>query len=330
MNSGGSGAETREPAALGSHAAADGTVGPEPVALASVSDRLEGLLRSARPQQWVKNLTCFAGLIFSGRLFLTHAIAQACLAFAGFCLASAGVYLWNDVYDRPFDRLNPKKRERPIASGLVPVSWALTAAVVLMAGALASALLLAPLCPAVLACYLGLSIAYSVRLKHTVLLDVNIIALGFVLRVLYGVYAIEVQPTSWIVLCMFFLALLLGFAKRRGELHLMGDDEPHRRPVLGKYRVGYLDILLAMTATMAILCYALYTVTGRHHNATLVVTVPLVTYGITRYMLLVMVHGEGDAPERLLVSDRVLLATVAAWVLLCIVVLYGKLDMFLE
>ena len=124
--------------------------------------------------------------------------------------------------------------------------------------------------------------------------------------------------------------MLLGFAKRRGELYLMGDDEPHRRPVLGKYRVGYLDLLLAMTATMAILCYALYTVTGRQGNASLVMTVPLVTYGITRYMLLVMVQGEGDAPERLLVSDRVLFAIVAAWVLLCVFVLYGDIHMFLE
>jgi 4-hydroxybenzoate polyprenyltransferase len=301
-----------------------------PSEAASPVDRLEGLLRAARPRQWIKNLACFAGLIFSGRLFQEQAIAQACLAFAGFCLASSGIYLLNDVLDRSFDRLNPEKRGRPIASGLVPVSWALAASAVLMASALASSLLLAPLCRAVLACYLGLSGAYSVRLKHTVLLDVIIIALGFVLRVLYGVYAIEVKPTSWIVLCMFFLALFLGFAKRRGELQLMGDDEPHRRPVLGKYRVGYLDILLAMTATMAILCYALYTVTGRHGNASLVVTVPLVTYGITRYMLLVMVQGEGDTPERLLVSDRVLIAIVAAWVLLCVLVLYKNVHMFLE
>jgi hypothetical protein len=157
-----------------------------------------------------------------------------------------------------------------------------------------------------------------------------IIAVGFVLRVLYGVYAIEVKPSSWIVLCMFFLALFLGFAKRRGELHIMGEDEPHRRPVLGKYRVNYLDILLAMTATMAILCYALYTVTGRHGNATLVVTVPLVTYGITRYMLLVMVHGAGDAPERILLSDRVLIGIVAVWVLACVVILYNDFSIFLE
>ncbi len=129
---------------------------------------------------------------------------------------------------------------------------------------------------------------------------------------------------------MFFLALFLGFAKRRGEMHRMGDDEPFRRPVLAKYRTPFLDTLLAMTATMSILCYSLYTVTGHQGNATLVVTVPLVTYGVTRYMLLVMVHGEGETPEKLLTSDRVLLGTAALWVVLCVVIIYSKIHIFTE
>jgi hypothetical protein len=113
-------------------------------------------------------------------------------------------------------------------------------------------------------------------------------------------------------------------------MHLMGEDEPFRRPVLAKYRVGYLDFLLAITATMAIFCYALYTVTGHQGNATLVVTVPLVTYGVTRYMLLVMVHGKGESPERLLVSDRLLVTTAAAWVALCVIILYSNIQLFSE
>ena len=172
--------------------------------------------------------------------------------------------------------------------------------------------------------------AYSLRLKHTVVLDVLLIAFGFVLRVLHGVYAIEVKPTSWIVLCMFFLALFLGFAKRRGEMHLMGEDEPFRRPVLAKYRIGFLDLLLGMTATLAVLCYSLYTVTGHHGNATLVITVPLVTYGVIRYLLLVTVDGEGEAPEKLLVTDRFLLGTAALWVTCCVLVIYTKIQLFAE
>jgi 4-hydroxybenzoate polyprenyltransferase len=292
--------------------------------------RLVGLARAARPGHWVKNLACFAGLIFSGRLFQERAIVEACVAFAGFCMAASGVYLLNDVWDRGYDRLNPSKRRRPVASGLVPVSWALAAAAALATAAILSSLELSPLCAALMAVYLAMNVAYSIRLKHTVLLDVTLIAFGFVLRVLYGVYAVEVQPTSWIVLCMFFLALFLGFAKRRGEMHLMGEDEPFRRPVLAKYRTSFLDILLAMTATMAILCYALFTVTGHPGNATLVITVPLVTYGVTRYMLLVMVFGKGESPERLLVSDPLIVATTATWVMLCIVVKYSNINIFAQ
>jgi 4-hydroxybenzoate polyprenyltransferase len=288
------------------------------------------LAQAARPRQWIKNFACFAGLVFSGRLFDERAIVQSVLAFAGFCLAASAVYLLNDVVDRRVDRLNPSKRDRPIARGLVPAVWAVAASALLGATSVVLTLWLAPLCSMVLALYLVTNIAYSLRLKHTVLLDVLIIAFGFVLRVLHGVYAIEVKPTAWIVLCMFFLALFLGFAKRRGEMHLMGQTEPFRRPVLSKYRIGYLDLLLGMTATLAILCYALYTVTGHRGNASLVVTVPLVTYGVARYLLLVTVDGEGEAPEKLLVSDRILLATGALWVASCVLVIYTKLQMFAE
>jgi 4-hydroxybenzoate polyprenyltransferase len=305
--------------------------GPSALAPAvPTSRRLAGLVEAARPRQWVKNLACFAGLIFSHRLFQERAALRAALAFAGFCLAASAVYLLNDVCDRERDRLSPSKRRRPVASGLVPVSWALAASAVAAAAALGAGWALSPLCAAITAVYLASNVAYSIRLKHAVLLDVALIAFGFVLRVLHGVYAVEVKPTSWIVLCMFFLALFLGFAKRRGEMSRGGEDDPHRRPVLAKYRTPFLDTLLAMTATMAILCYSLYTVTGYQGNATLVVTVPLVTYGVTRYMLLVMVRGEGEAPEKILTSDRVLLGTAALWVLLCVAIIYSKVHIFNE
>ncbi|MFO0954128.1 MAG: decaprenyl-phosphate phosphoribosyltransferase [Isosphaeraceae bacterium] len=297
---------------------------------APLARSLRGLARAARPGQWVKNFACFAGLIFSGHLFDPRSVVLALLAFAGFSLAASAVYLLNDVIDRPLDRLNPSKRKRPIASGEVSVPLALAASAVLATAALGASLMLPAICLGIMGVYLVTNVAYSFRLKHTVLLDVAIIAFGFVLRVLYGVYAVEVKPTSWVVLCMFFLALFLGFAKRRGEIHVMGDDEPFRRPVLAKYRIGFLDLLLAMTATMSILCYSLYTVTGHQGNATLVVTVPLVTYGVTRYMLLVMVHGEGEAPEKLLVKDPMLVLTAVLWVSLCVLIIYTKVHLFSE
>lgn len=296
---------------------------------ATTLERLLGLLRSARPWQWTKNLACLAGLIFSGRLLERSAIVGAALAVLGFCLASSAIYLLNDLCDRPLDRQNPLKRQRPIASGLVPTPWALVGALGLLVAALGASLALPPTCTGVLIAYIGLSVAYSLRLKHAVLLDVLCIALGFVLRVLYGVYAVQVKPTPWIVLCMFFLALFLGFAKRRGELSL-GDDDGDRaqRPVLLKYRLNLLDLLLGMTATMAILTYTLYTVTGRQGNATLVVTVPLVVYGIIRYLLLVVVHGHGEAPDRQLITDRINLAIVVLWASLCVVIIYSQINIF--
>src|SRR5262249_27321305 len=151
-------------------------------------------------------LACFAGLIFSGRLFEPRAVAAAALAFGGFCLAASAAYLLNDVIDRPLDRVNPAKRKRPIASGEVPTSWALAASAALALGALGASLALRPLCLAVMGTYLAATVAYSLRLKHAVLLDVGLIAFGFVLRVLYGVYAVQVKPTAWVVLCTFFLA----------------------------------------------------------------------------------------------------------------------------
>lgn len=289
---------------------------------AGLKGRVAGLVASMRPRQWIKNLACFAGLIFSGRLFDVEAIRAAAWSFAGFCLASSSVYLFNDVWDRRSDAANPKKRSRPIASGRVPVAWALTASAALAAAALGSSLLLTPGCSAVLVTYIVMNLAYSARLKHTVLLDVMIIAIGFVLRILHGAFAVDVPPTPWIVLCMFFLALFLGFAKRRSELvRFEGGDAGHR-PVLLKYRTGLLDLLLAMTATMAITCYALYTVIGRPGHGTLVVTVPLVVYGVYRYLLIVLVFDVGDTPEKDAIDDPPLIAAVLLWVALCVLIIY--------
>lgn len=285
---------------------------------------IKGLIVSARPRQWVKNLACFAGVIFSGRLIDPRSLGASMLAFVGFCLASSAVYLINDVCDRRADAENPKKRGRPIASGEVSVRAAILGAVGLGGLAVGSSMGLPVACRLMLGLYLAMGVAYSIRLKHTVLLDVIIIALGFVMRVLYGVFAVRVAPTPWIVLCMFFLALFLGFAKRRSELGQI--DAGHQRPVLRKYRTDLLDMLLAMTATMAITCYSLYTITGRPENATLVVTVPLVVYGVYRYLLLVVMFDVGDAPDRDLFDDLPLIATVLLWVVLCVVIIYFKIN----
>lgn len=299
------------------------------------TSRAAGLVRAARPHQWVKNFACFAGVVFSGKLTQWDAISQATLAFVSFCFASSTVYLLNDVLDREADARSPAKRRRPIASGLVPVPLAIGSAVALLGCAIVAVVPLAPICRYLLGLYLLANVLYSGWLKHAVLIDVLIIAIGFVLRVLHGVYAVEVLPTPWIVLCMFFLALFLGFGKRRGELSQseesaeMHDGLAHpQRPVLRSYRTPILDLLLAMTATMAIICYALYTVTGQQEDASLVISVPLVVYGVFRYLLLVVIREAGSVPEKDLLGDRPLLLTAALWVATCIAVIYGKPHFF--
>ena len=296
----------------------------------SGTSRSLGLLRAARPSQWVKNCACFAGLVFSGKLFDPKAVVGALLAFVGFSLAASACYLMNDVFDREADRRNPKKRGRAIAAGLVSVRLALGTSALLLVGSMFVTLALPWSCRFILAIYALMSLAYSYRLKQSVLLDVQILAIGFVLRVLHGVYAVEVLPSPWIVLCMFFLALFLGFAKRRGELNETEGEDFSRRPVLGKYRIAILDQFLAMSAVMAILCYALYTVIGRPGNATLVVTVPLVVYAMFRYLFLIVVHGAGEAPERLVISDGVSFAIVVLWLTLCVAILYFNLNLFID
>jgi 4-hydroxybenzoate polyprenyltransferase len=154
-----------------------------------------------------------------------------------------------------------------------------------------------------------------------------VLSMGFVFRVLAGVYAVHVQPSAWIVLCMFFLALFLGFAKRRGELATLQELSVSHRPVLRKYTLPYLDALLAIMAAMTIVCYAAYTLESRHNNRSLIITIPPVVYGITRYMLLVMVRGRESA-EEVLTSDKGLIASVLIWISLCVLVLYGNLRLF--
>lgn len=285
------------------------------------------LVHVLRPGQWIKNTACLAGLIFSGQFFNGPAQLGALAAFAMFCMAASAVYIINDLCDRENDRRNPRKAHRPIAAGILPAGPAVAACLALLAcsGLLAWSLGLP--CARVLALYLAMNLAYSFWLKHAVLVDVLVIATGFVFRVLTGVYAVQAQPTAWIVLCMFFLALLLGFGKRRAELAALKEQAAAHRPVLVKYSLPYIDVLLAIMAAVTVVCYTIYTVESPHKNVTLIVTVPPVVYGIARYLLLVLIR-EGEGVEKMLVRDRGLLAAVLLWTGLCMAVLYGNLHLF--
>ena len=284
--------------------------------------------RLLRPRQWTKNAFCFAGLVFSGRLSDVGGWRGALLTFAVFCVASSAVYILNDVVDVARDRLHPKKKNRPLAQGRIAMPSAVIAALALAALALGVGALLGPAAWGCLAGFLVLNVLYSYRLKHLALIDAAAIALGFVLRLVGGIYAIHEWPTAWNVLCTFFLALFLGFAKRRSELAELGEDiSPTQRPVLAKYTVPFLDSLVNSTATMTVLTYALFTaISGR--NPTLVVTVPFVHYGVMRYELLLRRAQGTEEPDTVLLKDRGILLCVLLWLLCYITIIYGGLHLF--
>jgi len=290
---------------------------------------LLALVQLLRPRQWVKNLACFAGLVFSGQLFVAGQILHAAIAFATFSAMASAIYILNDFLDRDKDRNNPRTAQRPLASGTLPLWLAGIAFIALLIAAGAGTFTLGWKSTLMLGGYAILNICYSLRLKQTVIADVMCIALGFVIRVLFGVYAVEVQPTAWIVLCMFFLALFMGFGKRKAELAAHGENSPAIRPVLHKYNLNFLDLMLGMSATMTIICYALFTVAA-HKNPSLLVTIVPVVYCVTRYLLQVLVSPHGESPEVLLLKDRRMGAGILCWVGLCVVILYGNIQLFVE
>jgi 4-hydroxybenzoate polyprenyltransferase len=285
-------------------------------------------LQLLRPRQMTKNIFCFAGLIFSGRIWEPGAIPGACLAFAAFCLISSTVYVLNDCIDRERDRMHPRKRNRPIASGAVSVPVALVLAAVLSVGAIVLAYLVSKGTLVSLLLYMANNLAYSLVLKHMAIVDVISIAGGFVLRLLAGVYAVDDLPTSWITLCTFFLTVFLGFCKRRAELGgTLPEEENAQRPVLSKYTVQFLDYLVNSSAVMTVMCYALFTTTAQK-NPSLVVTVPIVFFAVMHYKRIVMLLHDGEEPERIVLRDVRLQLCIVFWFALYLLIERGNWHLF--
>ncbi len=300
---------------------------PDRPARPGVATILKALVVQLRPAQWVKNFACLAGLIFSGQLFQLGAVLSALVGFAAYCFASSSIYILNDYFDREKDRLNPRTASRPLASGALPVGVAAVAFVGLLVGAGTLAASLGTACLAILGTYVLMNGLYTVSIKKIVIADVMCIALGFVFRVMIGVYAVGARPTPWIVLCMFFLALFLGFAKRKSELMVTQGAANKSRAVLAKYGAAYLDTLLTMTSTMAILCYAMFTVASKK-NPSLVVTIVPVVYCVFRYMLQVQMHDRGESPNKLLLQDRRLWVGICSWLIIYVTIDYGHIRIF--
>jgi 4-hydroxybenzoate polyprenyltransferase len=293
---------------------------------------IRGLLLAVRPQQWVKNLIVFAALIFARRMGDLGALQRVVEVFVVFCLVSGGNYLLNDLLDLERDRQHPKKRHRPIASGLVPVRVAAAFSILLEGAAVVVAFAMDPRgeLGALVLGYLVLMAAYSLKLKHVVVLDVFVIASGFVVRVVAGATVIGEPVSEWLILCTIFLSLFLGFGKRRAEIILLADDSSRHREALAGYTRTFLDQMIGVSTASVITCYALYTLSpitvSYHGTKNLVFTVPFVIFGIFRYLYLLHVRDGGGSPTRALLRDVPTLVNVILWLLTSMAVINGWLD----
>lgn len=291
---------------------------------------LPPFVEALRPHQWVKNLLVIVPLLFTQQAFGLPGWTAALTAFASFCCAASSIYLLNDILDREQDARHPKKRHRPIASGRLPVA----AAWIELLGTLGCAAALALLVPAAgrsfliwPAAYVALNVAYSFYLKQLVVVDCMCIALGFQLRMMAGAAAISVAASHWLQLCTFFFALFLAFCKRYEELGRQTEATGQTRQTMSDYTESFLSMMIGPLAALSILTYSLYTVSAEtirtHGTDRLMYTVPIVTYGVFRYLFLVYRKSEGGDPARLLFRDAPLLVSGALYAGVVLMVLHG-------
>jgi len=286
---------------------------------------LKALLKTMRIRQWTKNAFVFGALVFDGKLFNLADFLHTLAGFFLFCFISSAVYLFNDLLDIEADRQHPQKRNRPLASGQLPVGMAIPFGVILTLATFGLGYLLAPAFAFILATYFAMMLVYSKWLKHIPILDTLIIAAGFVLRVHAGTMLIVVERFSpWMYVMMTLLALYLGFGKRRAELALLDQGAGSHRKVLDGYTIPLLDQFITIVSGTTIVAYSLYTffrpeAPGDH---ALMLTIPFVVYAIFRYLYLIQVKHSGGAPEEILLSDRPLQATILLWGLSVLFIFY--------
>jgi len=286
------------------------------------------LLKLLRPHQWIKNGFVFLGLLFAHAWNDPVKVKLALGAFAAFCLVSSAVYVFNDLIDREQDRLHPRKARRPLASGSVGVPAALALMLACAAGGLAIGYLHGGRQPLIFVGYLALNVAYTLGLKHVVILDVFLIAAGFMLRILAGTTGIGIAPSHWLLLCGLLLTLFLGFAKRRAELNALAEDSSGHRAVLEHYSAELLDQMITVASAGVLVAYSLYTVAPEtialHGTSRLIYTVPFVLYGMFRYLFLLHRRGGGGDPALEIVTDAHLLAAMAGWLATTLWLLRGS------
>lgn len=297
------------------------------------------LLVSFRPRQWLKNLSVFAAIFFGGRLLIADDFLLVTSLFLIFCLLSSSMYLINDIVDREADKVHFSKKNRPIASGLISINLAAGAALILLAAGLISAFFVSELIFATAITFILIQIIYSFFLKRTIILDIMAISFSFMLRVFAGSFVISEPLSSWLILTVMMLSLFLAIGKRRSELTLLTHQQALKhREILSHYPISFLDGLSFMMAGASLLTYSLFSFnTGRAETTNpistylpitlnnprwLMVTVPIVAYGIFRYLYLIFEKKEGESPEKILLKDLPLFSAVLIWLLLSFVLIY--------
>ena len=292
---------------------------------------LWALLRSLRPHQWIKNGLVFLPFMFAIRQVwslddldpVPGLIGRLFVVFAAFCALSGAVYLFNDLADRKADQQHPVKRQRPLASGMISLSWAVGIMVILVGAGLAGTFLVDWVLGGIGALYLAINIAYSLGVKRLVLIDVLVVASGYVIRAVAGAVAIDVTPSPWLYVTTAAGALFIVLGRRYAEVRLAGDGAADQRSVLSKYAGPFIGHLLTMSATSAWISYTLYTVEAENlpQNNTMLLTLPLVTLGLFRYLYLLNTNKEAEAPEQLIARDLPLVLSIAGWVTVVALVL---------
>ncbi len=291
------------------------------------------LLRSMRPQQWIKNLLLFAGIIFSRNLADGEMRLRALAGFALFCLISGCIYIINDLADIESDRLHPTKKNRPLAAGILDPRTALIFAVFAVSSALGFSFLLSVKFGLTALAYFIITVLYSHIFKHVVFIDVILLSLGFVLRAIAGVMVIStgetpVPMTPWFIMCVLFLALFISICKRRHELLSLDEASSHRR-MLADLNPDLLNQMISISAAATIITYALYLVAETSpngngpHGLKMISSLPFVIYGIFRYLYLVFKCQDGGEPDKLIVRDKPLLLNTLLWLLIMIFLYYG-------
>ncbi len=286
---------------------------------------LKAILKTMRPRQWTKNVFVLAALVFDRQLFTLDSVLRSVGGMLLFCLLSSSVYIINDIRDVEADRQHPVKRNRPIASGKLPVPVAIGTVVVLLITTFTLAFFLSRQFFIIAAIYFAFNLAYSMGLKNLLLVDVLIIAAGFVLRVAAGVSLIEVERFSpWLYVVTTLGALFIGFGKRRAEMMLLEQNANNHRKVLDGYTLPFLDQMITIVSSTTLIAYSLYTFSAPNlpSNHAMMLTIPFVLYGIFRYLWLLQVKKEGGAPEEILLSDRPIQVVVLLWAISVVVIFY--------